>query len=719
MRWTRVVAVIAVLLVAVVVALLIVLNTIDWSRYQAPVVERVEAATGRRLAVDGTLRVHIGLRPGVVVEGVRFQNASWASQPEMVKVGRFQVQIALWPLLFGRVEVARIVLSDCDIDLETDAKGRGNWVFTPREAAPPPAPGKPPAPPPPGTPESKGGEPSAPAETLALIREVVIERSRLVYSDGVTRARRELEIERLAASMEDAQAPLGLDLAVRYDGEPVTARATVGRVAGLLAGGPIDLDLHAEAGGATLALAGPIRKPLEGRDFNLAVDVEGRSLASLSALAGSALPALGPYRLAAKLSDGEQRYNVEDLDLKIGESSLHGRVSALLSGARPRIEADLDSPLLRLEDLGAGGGSETAGPAASSGTQAAAPAPTAPAAGGDGGRVLSDEPLPLDALSSADAKVSLRVARLVRDTLELRELRTTVALDDRRLVIDPLRTELVGGALDGTVGLDGRAVPPRLDLRLDLDQLDSAKLLAALGVTEALKGARVDGSVVLGGRGRSPRALAASLDGEISLEVGSGKIDRAWAEAQLGGWAPLIVGSGDKKDIPSLNCAISRFGVETGVARAQGLAVDLPRLAVLGEGKVDLRSEKLDLDLEPVVKDARAGLVTPPAKLGGTFANPKFALDEKALGEKAVGIAAALLKGKSVVGGANLETSPGLEGCEELIAKQGKLTGQSESKAATQEVKKKLKKEVKKSQKKLGEKGADALGDALQDLLKH
>lgn len=733
MRWTRIAAVVALLLVAAIVAVLIALNTIDWSRYQDPVVARVKEATGRDLAVEGPLRLHIGLHPGVVVEGVRFQNAGWGTRPDMLEVERFEVQLALWPLLFRRIEVHRVVLSGAVIWLEVDEEGQGNWQFEtaaagpgpdePREPAEGPVerPDDAPAESPAGTPPAEPGSGDA-AETLALVHELVIERSQIVYSDARSGARQEVEIARLAMRMEDAASPLRMDSELAYNGEPIEAEAVVGGAGELLSGGAIDLDATVRAGGATITAKGPIAKPLEGRGFALDLSARGERLAALSGLAGSALPALGPYRVAASVRDGDDRYRIDPLEIEMGESRIRGSVVAAVAGPRPRIEARLDAPLLRAVDFGGADGTPASegGPAGSAGTGsggagAGSPAAAGTAAESGGGsesdappRLFSSEPLPLEGLSAVDADVKLGIDLLELDGLALRAVELGLALDDRQLEIQPLRAELAGGALDGRVGLAGRQSPPGLQVKATLDRLDSSAVLEALGVTDALTGARVDGDIDVAGAGDSVAAIMASLDGDLDLEVGPGQIRREWAEARLGEWAPLVLGrraEGEKKDTSALNCLVARFRSVDGLATSRGIAVDTPLVAVLGEGDIDFGTEEVDIALEPLVKEVDAGLVTPPAAVEGPLASPEFGIDRDAVVDKAVGIAAALAAGDSVAGGKDLRTSEGIEGCNELIAKARKLTGSGSSKKAE----KKVKKELRKAKKKLRKEGLEEL----------
>ena len=127
-RAWKILAVIAVLLVAVVVAGVAVLKSMDFNEYRGLIAEQVKAATGRDLTIAGDLRLDISLTPAVAVEGVTFANAAWGSRPEMVTLRRLEVQVELLPLLTGDVRVTRVVLIGLDALLD----GMSRMDFTMR-----------------------------------------------------------------------------------------------------------------------------------------------------------------------------------------------------------------------------------------------------------------------------------------------------------------------------------------------------------------------------------------------------------------------------------------------------------------------------------------------------------------------------------------------------------------------------------------------------------
>jgi hypothetical protein len=85
---------------------------------------------------------------------------------------------------------------------------------------------------------------------------------------------------------------------------------------------------------------------------------------------------------------------------------------------------------------------------------------------------------------------------------------------------------------------------------------------------------------------------------------------------------------------------VTRFDITDGIANARVLVMDTPALSAVGKGSINLKSEQLDISLNPIPKkgvgtDAvgkihlSLGSLTKPFKLGGTLANPSLAIDAK------------------------------------------------------------------------------------------
>ncbi len=129
MRLRTVLKVAAVVVVALIVAAVAILYSIDPNDYRDDFAAEVERATGRKLTVAGEVDLELGLTPAITVRDVGFANAPWGSRPDMVRLRRFSVEVELMSLLEDALRIKQVRISGLDLLFETDAEGRGNWLF--------------------------------------------------------------------------------------------------------------------------------------------------------------------------------------------------------------------------------------------------------------------------------------------------------------------------------------------------------------------------------------------------------------------------------------------------------------------------------------------------------------------------------------------------------------------------------------------------------------
>lgn len=118
------------MLVFLLAAVLVLIALWDWNWFKGPVERAVQARTGRALQI-GNLDVDLGRTSTLRADAITFANARWAKQPNMATADRVEIDVRLWPLLRGRVELPEVRLTRPDLLLQTaPRKGEpGNWDF--------------------------------------------------------------------------------------------------------------------------------------------------------------------------------------------------------------------------------------------------------------------------------------------------------------------------------------------------------------------------------------------------------------------------------------------------------------------------------------------------------------------------------------------------------------------------------------------------------------
>ncbi len=210
-NWRKILSGVVVLVVAVIVAGVAIIKSIDLNEYKGLIAEEVKKATGRDLTITGELNLELGFSPAVAVGGVTFANAPWGSRKEMVKLKRFAAEVELLPLLIGNVRVKRLVLAGLDLLIETNKKGRGNWELK-------------------GQKEKAGKKkPSeGPSGTLPVVHLVRIEDLTLTYRDGRSGDKTVLRLDKLNVRSDGTDKPMDIDLAGAFNGKTFKASGVLG-----------------------------------------------------------------------------------------------------------------------------------------------------------------------------------------------------------------------------------------------------------------------------------------------------------------------------------------------------------------------------------------------------------------------------------------------------------------------------------------------------------
>ena len=625
------------LVVIIVVAAIAVLMTIDFNQYKPLIIAETKKATGRDLAIAGDLDLEISLNPAVAVSGVTLSNASWGSRPDMIKVERFEAQIALLPVVFGVIDVKRVVLIGADILLEVDRNGRANFAFAP-----------------PGAAAADRTQETEPAEKKEMeipigVREVVIQGSRIAYNDAVSGARYDVGIGRLTVSGDGPDAPIDLLYEGTYNTAAVELTGSLGSPNDLMAGKPLPIDLSLRAGGATVSVNGRIGEPMAAKGLDLAIAAKGKQLGDLSALAGTAVPPLGAYSLSTRVTgDPASAVRLAGLKGELAGSDIAGDVTVNLSGSKPAIDAKLSSGTIDLTALG--GAASGAGAAAGS---------AQPAKKSD--RLFPDDPLPLDGLQAVDARLRFDAKTIIAAGARLQNASVGLSLKGGNLNVQPLKAEIADGTIDGSMNLDGRAKAAILAFKATLSKVDLDKLLTQLELTEDVEG-RANIDLGVRGTGNSVRAIMASLDGSAGLLMGKGRMKDTFLQSMLGGSGQLLnqVLDRGQKGYTVVECAVADFRITKGLATAKALYLDIDPRGVIGEGTVNLGTETLDLTIDPRKKRSMDKPVL-PVRITGTLAAPKYAVDRAVAAQKLTKALGIQLP-PGLVGGQEQAEAPLIEG---------------------------------------------------------
>ncbi len=650
MRVATVLKILAVAVVAVIATGIAIVSSIDVNEYRGDIAEQAKAATGRDLNIDGQMDLSISLSPAITVDGVRFANAQWGSGPDLAKLGHASVEVSLFPLLFGDIQVNKLILRDVDVLLETDDAGKGNWVF---DAGAEDA-----------TTEDQadGG-----AAALPWIGIVEIQNLRVRYRDGTSGDTMTFALDRLVGRSDGRNDPLSFELAGTFNDQAFSGQGTTGALSALGGDQPFPYDTSFEVAGAKIALKGSATMA-DGVTFDADVSANGENLADLGAMAGTALPPVR-YRLAAHVGGSDKRITLSGMQSALGDSNLAGEATIALDGPKPHIAAKLTSSLIDVDGLVPPGGAPE-----SAGNEAEQPSDKA------GKRVFPADPLPLDGLHAANADIQFNGGEVRAGKASLKDVAVTLTLKDGTLAIKPFSASVANGTISNQTVLKAGDGGLQLDAESAIAKLDFGQLLKEMDVTNEVAGV-ANGRIKLTGSGASVRELMAGLNGTVELVSGKGRIKNdylALASADvLGSITPFL----EKKDASVVNCMVTRFDIRKGMATSKGLIIDTETLTISGEGTINLATEELDMKFTPQPKETSLMNLSIPILAGGTLAEPSFGPDPAGTAKAAAGAALTFVNplvalAPLVVGALDSEDNPCVQAAAGKGGKGGKTSAE-------------------------------------------
>lgn len=418
--------------------------------------------------------------------------------------------------------------------------------------------------------------------------------------------------------------PVVLEIDGAIDETPVTMRLATGRLTDFVrTGEQVPFHLSAEAAATRLELDGRVTLPLNEQKGDLELLVSGANLNDLDKLARVDLPPWGPWSFGGKFRASARGYEVPDLQVKVGTSTLNGRGSLTFPGVRPRIDVKLAAPNIQLDDFKLGDWSP------------AAKKPAAPArkvttdemrreardAAQKGQRLLSRA-----TLLKQDAFVDVDVVQVLSGADRLGSGRLHAQLQDARLELAPAEVNVPGGSARLELGYEPLPddVNVKVRAQVRVDRFDYGVLAR-----------RIKPGTDLQGRFSLNVDLASTAPLEGVMQKGNGRIDVAvWPVNLKSGvfdlWAVnlfvALMPAVDDASASKVNCAVARFDLVDGRLRQDALLIDTSRMRVGGTAKVDFTDETLAVHLQPKAKKPQFFSLATPIDVGGQITEPKIGL---------------------------------------------------------------------------------------------
>ncbi len=425
-----------------------------------------------------------------------------------------------------------------------------------------------------------------------------------------------------------------------YQAQPLRVAATATQPDVIGGNAPIQATLTAQGAGANLSAHGTVPPAWGAAGLDMALTMRAADLSSLAPLVGHALPPAHDFTFDAHLADAGVKLRgitVRDLAMASSLGDLAGELT-IQWAPRAAVTGTLNARMLDLDAIGASAGNLLPAvwplPEAGQAGQAVTLPPPAPAEPAPAGTPAANPPLtttpppgglPLARLRNTDADLTLAIGNLTAGGQKLTDLQAHLQLTDGKLVLNPFRAQTAEGAIIGGASLDASSDTPPVAITLRSPSIAADGLATLLGYPGGAHGTlQVDAQLT--GVGQTAQALRATLDGHLGLAMVNGQVENSLLQGLLG--AAL-----DTAGVPTLGfgtsqvrCLALRADFTNGIGTVRALAADTSRLALDGEGQIDLRNQTADLHLRPRLRLGPTE-VAAPVWLHGPLDNLRGTLD--------------------------------------------------------------------------------------------
>lgn len=123
----KIIGLILFLIVLATAILVVMAYLVDFNEYKPLISDQVEKATGRSLNIHGDINMSLWPWLGVQVAEAELSNAPGFDDQAFAKVSRFDLKLALLPLLKKQYRVDKVLLHGLQLSLQKNDQGFNNW----------------------------------------------------------------------------------------------------------------------------------------------------------------------------------------------------------------------------------------------------------------------------------------------------------------------------------------------------------------------------------------------------------------------------------------------------------------------------------------------------------------------------------------------------------------------------------------------------------------
>lgn len=585
----------------------ILVSTFNWNHAKPWISRQATELANRPVAIKGDLSVkwmrpdqQHGWRgwvpwPKISAQQVVVGNPQGSTlEGNMAEVKNLTVVINPLALLNYSVVLPYLKIDDANVILNRDEQGANNWTFADDDS-----------------------KDRTPSKWQFSLQQIQLSHAKVHVVDVANKLDMSTELDTLKESNE-AGYGIGFKSTGSYNDVNINGEGQAGDILSLQAGSdPFPLQGKVSVGETTISIEGSVTRPQQLAALDVQLNLAGNSMADLYPLTGIALPTTPPYstegRLTAMLEGDDNKWRYENFKGVVGKSDLNGTLEYQVREPRSLLTGEVESKQLRLKDLGPLIGADTSDVSGKNKKDTIKPPP---------GKVLPVDPISTKAWGAMDADVKFKGLKVIRGkNLPLDNIEANVKLNDHILSLTPLNFGFAGGTLGNTITLDGRGKKMQASMTTAARHLKLKQLFPGARSMDASFG-ELHGDATLKGQGSSIAELLGHANGEVTALVSRGTISHFLMEAAGLNVANMILVKvfGDEQVV--LNCVAADAGIRDGLMHIRFFKLETDDTTVDITGDINLRTEKLNLDVRPANKTIRIFTLRSPLYAKGTLKNP-------------------------------------------------------------------------------------------------
>lgn len=568
----------------------------------------VESATGRKLTIAGDVTISAWPALAANIGDVTFANAPGGKSDNMATMKELRAELAIMPLLSGKVQVDEFVLREPVINLEIARNGTPNWQFEPAPT---------PADPAPQDTQSGGGDTTSTdsgsggglTPTEVSLANMTIENGQISYTDAQSGAAYSFSDVDVTLNLPSLDERLNVTGALTWNAERVNIDATVERPRAVLEAATTATTLAVSSNPVTFTYAGDVT-------FGSAlatsgtVDMDVPSVRRLSAWTGSPMAeggGFGPLALNGQLASAGTRYTFSNTTMSLDGMNASGNLVVETAGARPKLSGSLAVDQI---DTNVYSGQ------------------------GDGG--WSTDVIDFSGLKAVDTDLNLSAGEIIFGNIVIGESALGLAITNGTMVANLTKMALYQGSGTGKLTLNGRQSTPSLAATFNLSGLAIEPFLNAAAGFKRLDGTGLF-NIAVTASGASQAQMVNTLNGTGNIDFRNGAIKginlaqiiRTALTDPISGWSNA---TSSDTDFSELN---GSFTITNGVLSNNDLKMLGPLLRLTGGGSTSIVQQTINYRLKPKLVASLEGQGGAADKSGldipvivtGTWSNPKFAPD--------------------------------------------------------------------------------------------